>query len=382
MKITDVEVVYLKIPAIDQVANGTQDCAVFFVHTDEGVTGIGEADSSPTVARAVIEAPRSHSVMVGLREVLIGENPLDSERLWRKMYQASIYYGRRGAVVHAISGIDIALWDIKGKVFGRPICELLGGSSSAKIRAYASALFGIDGEETAQKAAKFKEAGFTAFKFGWMDFGRAEATDRAHVEGVRSAVGPDAPIMLDVGWAYDSGGEIWDLKTAMRRARMLADYDVYWLEEPLHPDDMDGYGRLSDHSPVRIAAGEELSTIYDFRDLIERGHVDILQPDIARVGGITETMRIAALGYSHARPVVPHHFSTGILGAASIHVNASIPNALFQETPAPGEGSVLNTDLVIPKVQLDADGCVVIPPGPGLGIELNTDVIDQYRVHG
>jgi L-alanine-DL-glutamate epimerase-like enolase superfamily enzyme len=380
VKITDVEVAYLKIPSIALISNGTQDCAVILVHTDEGITGLGEADSAPTVVKAIVEAPRSHSVMVGLREVLIGENPLDVERLWSKMYQASIYYGRRGVVLHAISGIDVALWDLKGKVLGRPLCELLGGTIDAKVRAYASALFGRDGQETGEKAARFQEAGYTAFKFGWMDFGRHERTDRAHVEGIRDAVGPDAPIMIDVGWAYDSGGRIWDTATALRRAQMLAEYDVYWLEEPLHPDNIDGYRELSDRSPVRIACGEQQSTVNDFRELIVHGHVDVLQPDVSRAGGVTETMRIAALGHAFGRPIVPHHFSTGILGAVSVHVNASIPNSLFQETPAPGEGSVLNTDLVHPAVQLDAGGCVVIPKGPGLGVELDQEVFAKYRV--
>ena len=127
MKITDVEVAYLKMPTISEISNGTQDVAVVLVHTDEGITGIGEAETSPHVAKAVVDAPRSHSVMVGLREVLVGENPLDIERLWRKMYQATIYMGRRGVVLHAISGIDIALWDIKGKAYGQPVCDLLGG---------------------------------------------------------------------------------------------------------------------------------------------------------------------------------------------------------------------------------------------------------------
>src|SRR5918998_5703536 len=179
MKITDVEVAYLKIPSIAMMANGTQDAAVVLVHTDEGITGLGEAESAPSVVKAIVEAPRSHSVMVGLREVLIGENPLEIERLWRKMYQATIYFGRRGAVIHAISGVDIALWDLKGKALGRPLCELLGGTTIAQVRAYASALFGRDGRETGEKAARFKEAGFTAFKFGWMDFGKAEKSDRA-----------------------------------------------------------------------------------------------------------------------------------------------------------------------------------------------------------
>ncbi len=380
MKITDVEVIHLRIPQIAEISNGTQDCAVVLVHTDEGITGIGEAESSPHVMKAIIEAPRSHSVMVGLREVLIGENPLDIERLWRKMYQASIYFGRRGAVIHAISGVDIALWDLKGKAYGKPVCELLGGSSDAKVRAYASALFGRDGKETGEKAAMYKEAGYTAYKFGWMDFGRSAKTDIAHIEGVRDAVGPDQPLMLDVGWAYDSGGPEWDHTTALQRARLFEPYNIYWLEEPLHPDDWEGYRELCDRSPIRIAAGEQLATLGEFRQLLEGSHVDVFQPDVARAGGITEVMRISAYAHAHRRPIVPHHFSTGILGAASIHVNASIPNGLFQETPAPGVGSVLNTDLVIPPVKLDDDGCIVIPPGPGLGIELDPDVVKTYRV--
>jgi L-rhamnonate dehydratase len=380
MKITDVEVAYLKIPTIKLESNGTQDTAVILIHTDEGITGIGEVDSAPAVVKAIIEAPRSHSVMTGLREVLIGADPLDTAGLWSRMYHASIYYGRSGVVVHAISGIDIALWDLKGKAFNRPLCELLGGTTDVKVRAYASALFGQDGCETGEKAARFKEAGFTAFKFGWRSFGRSETSDRDQIEGIRRAVGPDAPVMIDAGWARDSGGPEWDLATAIARAKMMAEYDVYWLEEPLHPDKMDDYGELSDCSPVRIAAGEELATVREFRDLIERGRVHILQPDVSRAGGVTETMRIAALAQAHGKPVVPHHFKTGILGAVSIHINASIPNRLFQETPAPGEGSVLNTDLVHPKVQLDADGCVVIPKGPGLGVELDMDVFRKYRV--
>ena len=380
MKITDVEVVYLKIPSIAMMANGTQDAAVVLVHTNEGITGIGEAESSPLVMKAIIEAPRSHSVMVGLRELLIGQDPMEIERLWRVMYEGSIYFGRRGAVIHAISGIDIALWDLKGKVLGRPLCDLLGGTTRAKIPAYASALFGKQPEESGEKAIRFREAGFTAFKFGWEDFGRSPRSDRAHVAAIRAAIGDDAPLMVDVGWARDSGGPIWDYHTALSRAQMLAEYDVYWLEEPLHPDNLDGYRHLTAASPVRIAAGEEEATLHGFRELIERGGVDVIQPDVARAGGVTETLRIAAFAHAHGRPCVPHHYSTGILGAVSVHVNASIPNRLFQETPAPGEGSPLNAELVIPAVQLDTDGCVVIPNGPGLGIDLDPEVMQRYRV--
>ena len=380
MKITDVEVVYLKIPTVAMEANGTQDAAVVLVHTDDGITGVGEAESSPLVVKAIVEAPRSHSVMVGLRELLIGQDPFAIERLWWRMYEGSLYFGRKGAVLHAISGVDIALWDLKGKALGRPLCDLLGGSTATKVRAYASGLFGKRPEESGEKAVRFREAGFTAFKFGWEDFGRDPRSDRAHVEAIRRATGDEAPLMVDVGWARDSGGAVWDVKTALARSRMLAEYGVYWLEEPLHPDDLDGYRRLSAASPVRIAAGEEEAGLPSFRDLIERGGVDVVQPDVARAGGVTETMRIAAFADAHHRPCVPHHYSTGILGAVSVHVNASIPNRLFQETPAPGEGSVLNTDLVAPAFKLDADGCVVIPDGPGLGIDLDPDVMARFRV--
>lgn len=381
MKITDVEVAYVKIPTIKLESNGTQDTAVILIHTDEGITGIGEVDSAPTVVKAIIEAPRSHSVMTGLKEVLIGKDPLDTAGLWKAMYHASVYYGRRGVVVHAISGIDIALWDLKGKAFGRPLCELLGGTTDVKVRAYASALFGRDGKETGEKAIRYMEAGYTAFKFGWENFGLSEKTDRDHLQGIRDAVGPDAPVMVDVGWAYDSGGPEWDVTTAISRANMMAEYNVFWLEEPLHPDNMDGYGELSDRSPVRIAAGEECATIHEFKDLLTRGRVHVLQPDVSRAGGVTETMRIAAMAQSYDRPVVPHHFKTGILGAVSVHINASIPNRLFQETPAPGQGSILNTDLVQPAVQLDVEGNIVIPKGPGLGVELDPDVFTKYRVN-
>ena len=380
MKITDIEVAYLKIPTIKLESNGTQDTAVILIHTDEGITGIGEVDSAPTVVKAIIEAPRSHSVMTGLREVLIGAIRSTPPGCGagcttpRSITAEAASWSTRSAGSTSRSGTSRARPSID------PLCELLGGTTDVKVRAYASALFGRDGCETGEKAARFKEAGYTAFKFGWQNFGRSEKTDRDHLEGIRRAVGPDAPVMVDVGWAYDSGGPEWDLTTAIARAKMLAEYDVYWLEEPLHPDKMDEYGELSDRSPVRIAAGEELATVHEFRDLIERGRVHVLQPDVSRAGGVTETMRIAALAQAHGKPVVPHHFKTGILGAVSVHINASIPNRLFQETPAPGEGSVLNTDLVHPKVQLDAEGCIVIPKGPGLGVELDMDVFRKYRV--
>jgi L-alanine-DL-glutamate epimerase-like enolase superfamily enzyme len=143
---------------------------------------------------------------------------------------------------------------------------------------------------------------------------------------------------------------------------------------------MDGYGQLSERSPVRIAAGEELATLHEFRDLIERGKVHVLQPDVSRCGGVTETMRIAAFAQAHQRPIVPHHYSSGILGAVSVHINASIPNMLFQEWPAPGEGSELNTSLVEPVIPIDRDGLIVLPTGPGLGVELNQEIFTRYRV--
>lgn len=370
MRISTVESFYLRLPEVEERCDGTQDTLVVRLTTDTGITGVGEVDSAPLVARAVLEAPVSHTMQRGLRHVLLGENPLEIERLWDRMYEATLYFGRRGAVIHAMSGVDLALWDIAGKAAGRPVHELLGGARRRNVRAYASSLFGATPAETAARARAFREQGFTAVKFGWAPMGENEETDVALVREARAGCGPETDLLIDAGC-------IWDAKTAMQRARRFQEYGVYWLEEPLHPDDLEGYHRLCAATETRIAAGEQESSRHSFLDLMDRGGVDVVQVDVTRCGGLTEARRIAHLAHDRARPVVNHSFKTGINLAASLHFVATAPTGFLLEypiSPSPLRGGVTREQFPV------VDGYVRVPEEPGLGVTLNEDVLQRYRV--
>jgi L-rhamnonate dehydratase len=375
MKITEVETIHLSLPNIAEECNGTQDALLVKIHTDEGLVGIGEVDSSPTVVRAIFDAPFSHTLACGLRQLLLGENPLDIERLWEKMYRGTIYFGRRGPAIHAISGVDIALWDLLGKATQLPVYQLLGGAYRKRMRAYSSDLMPTTPEAAYHRASELRDAGFTAFKFGWGPLGQEEAQDVALISAVRKAIGDDCEFMVDIGLC-------WDAATAIARARRFAEFNLYWLEEPLPPDDLAGYARLADAVDIRIAAGEELSTCWEFADLMDRGHIDVVQVDISRAGGLTESRRIAHMAYMRNLPCVPHAYSTGVLLAASVHWVASMPNSSFVEYTV--EESSLATGLTgtgLLKGPLRAvDGWISVPEGPGLGIELDEDLVARYRV--
>ncbi|MCE5250534.1 mandelate racemase/muconate lactonizing enzyme family protein [bacterium] len=370
MKITDVETILLSLPDIAWRTDGSQDTAVVKVTTDEGIVGIGEVDSSPRVVKAIIEAPKSHTLCRGLRDIVIGQDPFNIRQIWDKMYEGSLYYGRRGAVIHAMSGIDIALWDILGKATGKPVHTLLGGNCCQNIRAYASSLFGDTVSETGDMARRYADMGFTAVKFGWEPLGSDPDNDVALVREIRRAVGTDRDVIIDAGL-------VWDAKTAIMMARRFADYDIYWLEEPLHPDDLDGYARLTGATEVRIAAGEEESERHSFIELMDRGGIDVVQVDVTRCGGLTEALRIAGLARDRRRPVVNHSFKTGINIAASLHFLAAIPNSFIFEYCV--SQSPLRHTLTKQRFEV-VDGRVSVPQEPGLGIELDETVIAQYRV--
>jgi L-rhamnonate dehydratase len=373
MKITQVEAIHLNLPDIDaSKCDGTQDTLVIRIHTDEGITGVGEVDSSPLVAKAVVDAPASHSIANGLRNLLIGENPIEIERLWDKMYRGTIYFGRTGPALHAISGVDIALWDIFGKVMNRPVCELMGGVFNRKLKAYASALMPDTIAEAAIMAEQYAKQGYKAMKFGWGPIGKDAKFDEEQIKAIRNAVGDDIDIMIDAGLA-------WDLKGALRMAEIYEKYSVYWLEEPVHSNDIAGYRELADRTHLSIAGGEQESGRLAFKRLLEEGHLDIIQPDIARVGGLTEGKRIAYLAYDYHKKVVPHAFKTGILVAASTHFAASIPNGFMIEYTV--STSPLSRDLVRYPIEFK-DGYVTVPlDRSGLGIEIDEQVLAKYRVN-
>lgn len=369
MKITVVEPIHLRVPIVEAIPDGTLDVLVVRIETDAGITGIGEVTSQSYVCKACFEAPRSAARRHGLSSILIGEDPLHPERLWEKMYHETNRYGRRGVAIHAISGADIALWDIKGKAEGKPVYELLGGQHRSTVRAYASVLFGDTPDDTAALAQEFVDLGLTAAKFGWGPFGADAATDLAHVQAARDVLGDKRDLMVDAGHA-------WKVPTAISRAELLAPLRIAWLEEPLAQDDRRGYAELCKVSPVPIAAGEGDVTHYDFEDLIDRG-VHVVQPDVAFCGGLTVCRRVSGMCQQHGRRPVPHCFSTGINLCASLHWMASVPNGDLVEyclRPSPLMRKLVKN---LPPL---VGGRVPVPSGPGLGIELDEEIIRAFRV--
>jgi L-rhamnonate dehydratase len=374
MKITDVDAVVLRQPSVNEgIADGSQDDLVILVHTDEGITGLGEVDSAPEAVAAFVSAPGSHAIAHSLRELLVGENPLDVERLWDKMYRGVIFVGRRGIAIHAISGIDIALWDIKGRALGKPVSELIGTVRRDRVRAYASRLMPDSAEEVTDAVSALREQGFTAIKLGWGPLGQDPDHDVRLVRAAREAGGDGVEILIDAGLGYRA-----DATTAIRVARELEQLGAYWLEEPFEPDEYEAYAELADTVDLTIAAGEQDATRWGFRELIERGRVDLIQPDVTRCGGITEMMRIAALAEEYGVALVPHAWKSGIIKAASLHVNAVLPEALFQEYCV--AETQINTKLTCQLLPIEADGCVAVPTAPGLGVDLDEDVFSSLRV--
>ena len=374
MKITDVEAIVLRQAVVNEgIADGSQDDLVVRIHTDEGITGIGEVDSSPELVQALVQAPSSHAVAVSLRDVLIGEDPMDVERLWQKMYRGLIYFGRRGIAIHAISGLDIALWDIKGKALGKPVCELLGTPKRDRVRAYASMLMPDTTAEVTAAVTALREQNFTAVKLGWGPLGRDPEHDVALAAAAKAAGGEGVEIMIDAGLGY-----VADAQVAIGVAREFERLGIYWLEEPFEPDEYEAYAELADTVEMRIAAGEQDATWWGFRELIDRAHVDVVQPDVTRCGGITETLRIAELAYSHGIATVPHAWKSGIIKAASLHCNAVMPDGIWQEYCV-ADTPIAKT-LTVQRLPIESDGCVAIPTTPGLGVDLDEDVLESLRV--
>jgi L-alanine-DL-glutamate epimerase-like enolase superfamily enzyme len=369
MKITDIETIILRLPEVVANGDGLQDSLIIKVHTDEGIVGIGEAHTVPLVLKAIIEAPISQLTGQGLKQMLIGEDPTNIGALWNKMYDHTTTYGRRGVVMHAISGIDMALWDILGKAVGKPIHSLLGGASTPILRAYASDLSPESEEEIIGNATQHRLNGYTAMKFGWGRLGRRVRDDVKWVGKLRAALGDDIGIMVDLGMPIPLDDAIW-------LGDALADHGVTFLEEPLSPDDLDGFRALTARSRTPIATGEKETTRFGFRDLMERGGLRIVQPDVGRCGGITELMRIAALAEVRKVDVIPHCWASDILVAATAHCLATQNRPRFLEFNA--TDNPLKTELLCSPIR-PVDGYVPVPTGPGLGIELNPETIERYK---
>jgi L-alanine-DL-glutamate epimerase-like enolase superfamily enzyme len=370
MLITKVEATHLRLPDVNERCDGSQETLVVKVHTDAGLTGIGEVDSSSHVAKAIIEAPLSHQICRGLALCVVGQDPFEIDRLIHRMYEGTIFFGRQGAVIQAISGVEIALWDIAGKATKQPVYKLLGGGFRKSFRAYASILFGNTPDETERTARGLADRGYCAVKFGWGPMGQSEASDIAHVRAARKGLGPNVELMVDAGLC-------WDTATAIRRAQQFAEFNLAWLEEPLHPDNIDGYRRLcASNPPMRIAAGEEICDIAEFQRMMDAG-IDVVQVDVTRVGGLARSKRIGWDSAERHRLCVNHSYKTGINIAASLHFVAALPNTHYFEYCV--EQGALRQTLTKQRFPVK-DGDIKVPEEPGLGIELDEAVLAQYRV--
>jgi L-rhamnonate dehydratase len=370
MKITNVEGIILRLPVRQAVADGTQDDLLIRIETDEGIVGYGEVDTSPEVGKAAIDAQMSHGTCYGLREILLGMDPFDIEQIWEVMYRKTNYYGRLGVVMHVMSGIDMALWDILGKAAGKPIHKLLGGTFCRDVRAYASMLMPDTAEEVQQAVRRYTEQGFTALKFGYGPLGKDVRKDVALASIAKETAGQEVEVMIDVGHGYN-------LKMAMQAAKEFEALGIYWMEEPFPPEAIEDYRRLSDSTSLRIAAGEQDAGRWAFRRLIWDAHLDVIQPDISRVGGLSEAKRIAYMAHEANRVCVPHAFRTGILVAACLHLIAAIPNSEFLEFSV--TESTLRRELLTKPFQV-VQGRVAVPALPGLGVEINPDAMKKYAV--
>ncbi|MBL8815852.1 MAG: mandelate racemase/muconate lactonizing enzyme family protein [Planctomyces sp.] len=334
------------------------------VRTDEGIYGWGSCFTSGTLVQGAVAL---------LWPLLRGQSAVEPERVSEMLRQSSFWQGRGGAVEHAISGIDIALWDIMGKACRQPVSRLLGGNYRQRIKPYGSILFD-EPDALAQTLETTVAAGFKAIKMGWRPFGRrSRKFDELLVKTARQTVGDSVELMVDAGGSE----QFWPHGTnwARETARMLANYDITWFEEPLPPDDIEGYIELTRSSPVPISGCEVLTRRQAFQPWIERRAVDIIQPDCTKNGGLTESRRIAALAFDHNVTVVPHGWNTAVGLAADLQFSAAIPVARYVEYLTP---CLYIDQLTTQPFVIDNEGLLTIPELPGLGVDIDASRLKQY----
>lgn len=383
MRIDRIDLFYLAVPNVTRAADGTQDSLLVRVRDQDGVEGWGECDASPLVTIAAYCCPPSHGNIIGLLDTLVGETVETREdvlRLHQKVLHDSLDIEQAH---HALSGADIALWDLLGKRLGEPVWKLLEGiepgplgsgrpSPHAKLP-YASVLFADTPEATRERAKGLRERGFQAAKLGWGPMGKHdEAFDVALVAEARAGLGQDAKLLVDAGCAW---GE--DDVTAHKRAAAFSAHAIGWLEEPLFPDAVTAYARLKKQNPsVPIAAGEGSNRYRFAEDLVENGGLDFIQIDAGRIGGLTTAFKVRRLAEKRGLQYVNHTFKSHLSLAAALHVFATAP--AFELLEYPAGGSELSDGLVKQPLEPGPDGLVRVPSAPGLGVEINEDTLRKF----
>lgn len=389
MKIANIKAIPLtytmKQPIMDSFCYAdTRNVALVKIETDEGLVGYGEAATFGGSLQAVVAVIENQ-----FKPLLLGTDPLLKEMLWRKMYKKCYQHGRGGIILSAISGVDIALWDLAGKIAGLPIYKMLGGYSN-KVRAYASGGFYIEGKgfgELAEEMKGYVQEGFTAVK---MKVGRVPTIagsdlsllphgrvcnvtlkdDFERVRTVRETVGDDVDVMIDANSA-------WDVETAIRTAKALEEYNLYFIEEPIVTENIEGNARLAEATTIPIAGYETAYTRYEFKNIITMRAVDIVQPDPIWTGGISECVKIAAMASAYHMSVVPHGFASSICLAANLHLVAAIANGEMIEFDR--NENPFRDHLITEPFKMEKDGYIYVSDEPGLGITINEDAIKEYQ---
>ena len=388
MNITKVECHVLLAPDYNpSFTSSAQDSFLVILHTNEGFTGIGESDVNPWIAKACIEAPGTHTMGLCIKDMLLGADPRDIESLWRKLYIGTAMNGRRGAVVHALGAVEIALWDLLGKARNMPVYKLLGDLRPDPVVPYASlqpagSSFETYRDALCAAAERAKSLGFKAVKAEvtmngpYAHSGLHESYDR-HTEvvaAVRETLGPEVTLMVDVQYLWE------DAATALSVVKDWQEFDLYFLETPIWADNLDEYAKLAEAAPMPIAAGEWLATHYEFEALMDRGKISVAQPDVGRVGGLNEARRVCHMAKERGLTIVPHCWKTGVSISATAHLAFVTPHCAFIEYLPPILcEETLRRELVTEELDL-VDGTIPPPTKPGLGVELNWDAVNRYKV--
>lgn len=348
----------------EEIESGDCVHTLIAVITDKGLIGFGSVFTNDALVKSSLSI---------LKPLYKDENALEPERVSEKLHQNTFWLGRGGSITHTISGIDIALWDILGKATSQPVGRLLGGRYRDRVKPYASVLMD-EPTKLIDKLDKIKEKGFRAFKIGWGPFGRQnEKLDEAIIYSARKSIGDDNLLMVDAGGsdAFWKNGYKW----ALRTSQMLANYNVTWFEEPLRPDAIKDYTMLRQNAPIQIAGGEVLTRRQSFQQWIQDGALDIVQPDVTKVGGISESRRIAWMAYDNGIKFVPHGWNTAVGLAVDLQLASAFPDADLVEYLT---GSPYIDEITTDGWKLDNEGFLAIPDKPGLGLELDMDAILKY----
>ncbi len=382
-RIAEFEVIPLAAPdAVADDLDGTTDTVIVRLTDEAGLTGIGETDAPPTVAKAFLEMPTAHLWSRNVREILIGADPIEAVGIWQKLYDGTFWPGRRGLGIHAISAIDIALYDLAGKEHNVPAYKLMGGARRERLRPYCTIYPGLDhgrGIEAlmTEIGRQFDAAtsnGFRAVKMEVLFYDLV--TDRELVGLIqrgRKMLGDGVQMAVDFGYRWSNWHDaLWVLQR-------IEDCDILFAEATLQHDDLDGHAELAARSPIRIGGAEAAATRWEIREWLTRGKVGVVQPNIGRGGGLTEIRRIADLCEYHGAEVVPHGWKTGITSAAGRHFQAATaPSPVFEYVSPKVFNSLLRRELVSPEPEVK-DGFMALPDRPGLGIELNEDLVKRLR---